>query len=266
MLTHSSNVLALSNDQARPHLRVFPCTNAVSRIFVVSFISLKHFFAIFKVAFTPTMVVNHRTRMLLFVFRKSVTRRDSRIIRRTKLDSPPRQLFSIRVPPKFVLGFWEESDMLLKNGGLHTVKSICSSSKRSRSRMGSSSISSSCSRLSFWSSVRTFIVTLVLLFETSRMLILLLLLLLLLLQLSPSTCPVVSSQEHSDAPAAEQFLRALSTASFVISVPNMSHFGCLEVNNKANIADAPVPTSTPRMLSSSKRTPSFSNKLSTHSQ
>ena len=33
--------------------------------------------------------------------------------------------------------------MLLKNGGLHTVKSICSSSKRSRSRMGSSSISSS---------------------------------------------------------------------------------------------------------------------------
>ena len=125
-MDETNALFAFLKDQASPHLLVLPCTNAVSRIFWTSFISRKVFLAIFRVAFEPTMVVNHRTlesasasaqtALRFFVSAvvfgdggagafRATTRRDSRIIRRTKLNSPPRQLFSFAVPPKFVRGF-----------------------------------------------------------------------------------------------------------------------------------------------------------------
>ena len=92
--------------------------------------------------------------------------------------------------------------MVLKNGGLHTVKSMRSSSKRSRSRMGWSSSSSASS-----ASSSSRVTPLLLFFATSRMLIHLLLLPLLqllcvLLLSAATTCSVVSSslQQRSDAP------------------------------------------------------------------
>ena len=117
--------------------------------------------------------------------------------------------------------------MLLKNGGLHTVKSICSLVEEVRSVIRFLLDFFFLFSVVVWSSVRTFIVTLVLLFETSRMLILLLLLLLLLLQLSPSTCPVVSSQEHSARHSLNSSF-GVSLSSFLRDIgTNMSHFGCL---------------------------------------